>query len=239
MIRWALARRYSEDAGAAAPGDGGIDIWDEVRPVVGGARRLRRAVADWRRPDWPSWPGWPGRRGGEAADRPGPAGTAANAGEHRISEDDLDDRLARLRGGRPERAGRVLAGVAANLFRAKGEPLDLAGAGNDPEERPDGWSDVECMLAGEEGSRTAVMCVSRPSGAPVDAGMVAGFRRECEEAGVERAVVITDSAFSDRCRLEENRDGTKVELWDWPKMRRELRTHLLGMRDRSDAGPLD
>ena len=147
------------------------------------------------------------------ASRPGPAYTAANAGVHRIGEDDLGDRLARLHGGRSERASRVLASVAANLFRAKGKPLDLAGAEDNPE-GPDGWPDAEYLLADKDGSRTAVMCVSRPPGAPVDAGMVTEFRWECEEAGVKRAVVITDSAFSDRCQLEANRDGAKVELRD-------------------------
>ena len=133
--------------------------------------------------------------------------------------------------------GRVLVGVAANLFRAKGELLDLAGAEDDPEERPDGRPDAEYLVADREGSRTAVMCVSRPPGAPVDAGTVAEFRRECEAAGVKRAVVVTDSAFSVKCRLEVDMGDAKVELWDWPKLRRELRTHLLGVRERLDAEP--
>lgn len=223
MIRRALARRYSEDAGGAAPGDGGIDIWDELRSISDGAKSVRQAVAGWSLPDRPSWPGWPGRK---AADRPGPVGAAANAGEYRISGDDLDDRLARLHGGRPERAGQVLAGVTANMFRARGERPELAG---DPES-PGGMSDVEYMLAGGAGGRTAVMCVSRPSGAPVDAGMVARFRRKCEETGVKRAIIITDSAFTDGCRLEENGDGVEMDLWDWDRLWWQLQTHLLGVR---------
>lgn len=66
------------------------------------------------------------------------------------------------------------------MFRAKGEPLDLAGAGNDPKEKLDGWPEAEYLVADKEGSRTAVMCVSWPPGAPVDADTVDEFRQECK-----------------------------------------------------------
>lgn len=243
MIRRALAKRYA-GTGGAAPGGDGIEIWDDVRSAVGRAGRGCRSVADWRLPAlparpgwpaWPSWPGWRGKRGGEAADPPGPAGTAANIGEHRIREDDLGDRLARLRGGRPERASLVLAGVAANLFRAKGEQPEID-VGDDPEGGPDGWPDRVCILAGGEDSRTAVLCISRPPDARVGADTVVRFRRECGEAGIKRAIVITDSAFSTRCRREADGGSIKMELWDWPRLGRELRTHLLGVPERRDAG---
>lgn len=138
MIRHALAKRYSEAAGGAAPGDGGIDIWDELRPIAGGAESVRRAVAGLSLPDLPSWPGWPGRRGRKADDLLGPAGTASNAGEYHISADDLGDWLARLHGSRPERAYRVLAGMIAHLFRARGERPEL----EDDSESPGGMFDV-------------------------------------------------------------------------------------------------
>ena len=85
------------------------------------------------------------------------------------------------------------------------------------------------MLAGGEGGRTAVMRVSRPSGAPVDVDTVARFRLKCEGAGVGRAMVITDSAFTDECRLETG-GGVEMELWNWDRLRWELQTHLLGVR---------
>lgn len=231
MIR--LAKRRAE-AGGETPGDDGIEIWDDIMSVMGGAGRMCRAVADWRLPALPSWPSWPnrrGRRGGEAAGQSKPPGTAANAGEHRISEGDLGDRLERLRGGRPERAGHVLAGVVANMLKAKGERPELVDAGDS---RKDGLSDAAYILAGKEDSPTAVMCVSRPAGVRVEADEVARFRRECEESGIKRAIVVTDSAFSAGCRRET--DGVKMELWDWRKLERNLRTHLLGEPERRDEG---
>ena len=113
-----------------------------------------------------------------------------------------------------------------------------AGAKDDPEEGPDGWPEAEYLLADKECSRTAVMCVSRPPGAPVDAGTVAEFRRECEEVRAKRAAVITDSAFFGKCRLEVDMGGAKVWLWDRLRLRRDLRTHLLGVREGADAEPL-
>ena len=233
MIRLALARRCAEAEGAPD----GIEIWDDVRSIVGGVKRGCRALTDRRLPALPAKPARPnrrGRRGGEAAGPGKPPGTAANAGEHRISEGDLGDRLERLRGGRPERAGHVLAGVVADMLKARGERPEPVDAGGRRKDGPDGLSDAAYILAGQEDKPTAVMCVSRPAGVRVEADAVARFRRECEESGIERAIVATDSAFSAGCRRET--DGVRVELWDWPKLERHLRTHLLGEPERRDGG---
>lgn len=235
MIRRWLARRElgsdsgraAADGGSGGSADGGIELWDECRTVAGGIGRVRRAIPGWR---------GPARRDGSGKPRKGVTGPgkAANVGEYAIIEGDLDGRLVRLSRGNPDRMDCVLAGVAANLFRAKGEAPEIAESRDAPEDRPDGWPDGVQMVIGKKRSRTAVACISGRPGGPAIAQKVVGLREECRKAGIRKAIVVTDLAVVGDCR-DETGTGVKVEIWDWRKLKGELRTHLLGLKGSPDT----
>ena len=221
IVRRRALRELASGSGRAESG-GGMDFWDECRTVGGGIDMVRRAIRGWRRP----------ARGRPGKPRKGTAGPgkAANVGEYAIIEGDLDGRLMRLGRGNPERMGRALTGVVANLFRSKGESPEIAGSRDAPEDRPDGWPDGAHMMLGKGRSRTAVVCISGQPDGPEISQKVAGLREACRTAGIRKAIVVTDRASVGECRDETDGD-IKVDVWDWTKLDGELRTHLLELQD--------
>lgn len=158
-----------------------------------------------------------------------------NRGFYSIKHSDLDDRLRRLRGGRFGRPGFAFECVMANLFQAKGYWVTKGYNVDDWEGLPYGdrqTSDMGIDLSVERaGRKTVVQCKHYVEGTPVGGEDVNKLLGSVSHTGAKAGVFVTTSAFTKQCyEIQRSSLATDVnlELWDWPKVKDEMRTHLLG-----------
>ena len=158
-----------------------------------------------------------------------------NRGFYRIGKPDLDDRLGRLRSGKFGGPGFAFECVIANLFQAKGYWVTKGYNVNDWEDQPYGdkqTGDMGIDLSVERaGRKTVVQCKHYRGGTLVGGEDVNKLLGSVSHTGAKGGVFVTTSAFTKQCyeiqRLSLVTD-VNLELWDWPMVKEEIRTYLLG-----------